>query len=93
VTTRGAQLNTVPDKDDIAAWLRVEHQLPVLRANAWAKFLQGLTWRWIRPVVQITVNSRQAHPKPVLEEAARASTSRSFKAAAKRHLQRQELAQ
>lgn len=87
--TPGTHPNAVPDKDDIAAWLLTEHELPVLRANAWALYLQGLTWRWIRPVVQITVNSRQAHPKAVLEEAARVSTSRSFKAAAKRHLQQE----
>lgn len=89
MTTKGAQLNTVPEVDDIAAWLMTEG-LPTIRANAWALFLQGLSWRWIRPVVQITINSQQAHPKPVLEEAARASTSRAFVAAANRHLQKQE---
>lgn len=83
-------LNAVPTTGDIAAWLLAEYQLPSLRADAWARFLQGLTWRWIRTVVQITVNSHQEHPKAVLEAAARASTSRSFRAAAKRHLQEQE---
>lgn len=88
VTTKGAQLNTIPNRDDIAAWLMTSEGLPPIRASAWALFLQGLSWRWIRPVVQITISSRQAHPRPVLEEAARTSTSRAFVAAAKKHLQK-----
>lgn len=86
--TKGAQPDMVPDKDEIAAWLMTARQVPVLRANAWALFLTGLPWKYIRPISDITINSHQVHPRPVVEQALKASGDRKFKAAARAHLKR-----
>lgn len=86
MTTTGAQLDDLPDNDDLFAWLSASYTLPVTRANAWALWLEGLPWRYIRPLVRIVVNTGQVHPKAALEEASRLSSDRAFKSAAKAHL-------
>lgn len=82
-------LLTKPDKDTIAAWLMTTGH-PVLRANAWATFLEGLRWGDIRPLVSITVDAHLAHPRVALQEAMKASSDKAFKARGRRHLAKWE---
>ncbi len=82
-----------PTREEIAGWLLGDLRQPEIRAEAWALFLVGLPWKYIRPLVQIAVDSHQPHPKAVLEQAKRASSDRAFKAAATRHLKKWAAAQ
>lgn len=53
---------------------------------AWSLFFEGLPWKFIKPLTQITVAAHHPHPKPVMETAAKRSTDRSFVATSRRHL-------
>lgn len=75
----------VPTQTEIADWLSGEQHRPAEQAQSWAGFLTGLPWDYIRPVVQIAVNSR-AHPSVALATAARYSKDAAFVATAQRHL-------
>lgn len=74
-----------PDQDVITAWL-LEQNVGELKAHGWSPFFLGLPWKFIRPLTQITINARQPHPQPVMVEAAKASSDRSFVATTRRHL-------
>lgn len=74
-----------PDRDTITAWLLDQH-VGEMKANAWSLFFEGLPWKFIKPLTQITVNACHPHPKQVMELAAKKSTDRSFKATTRRHL-------
>lgn len=84
VTTR-VRKSDKPDREQITAWL-LEQNVGELKAHAWSLFFHGLPWKFIRPLTQITVNAHHPHPKPVMEEAAKKSSDRSFIATSRRHL-------
>lgn len=79
-------MDDVPGREEIADWLGRERGRPAGQAAEWSRFLAGLPWRYVRPVVQIAVNSR-THPAVALATAARYSKDAAFVAAASRHLQ------
>jgi len=82
-----AGLDTVPDRDDIAAHLIGYHKLTAVRAHVWAGYLHGLPWRYLRPLVSLAVNAHHEHPAIALASAAAYGDDPVFKAAAKTHLE------
>lgn len=77
---------TLPGQDEIATWLAAEHGMAQAKAHEWATFLAGLPWTYVKPVVQIAVNSHN-HPATALATAATFSSDVEFVATAQRHLE------
>lgn len=77
-----ALMSGVPTQPEIRQYLLSRHA-----PARWAEFLHGLPWRYVRPLVQIAVNSK-THPALALGAAIRHSTDQEFRAAGTRHLQR-----
>lgn len=75
-----------PTRDEIATWL-ADQKIPEPRRADWARALDGLPWRYIRPIVTIAVQMGQ-HPMVVMGAAAEFSTDRLFVAAARRQVRR-----
>lgn len=59
-------------------------ELDQIRAS-WARALEGMPWRWIRPVVQIATESK-IHPIAVMSLTAKWSTDAEFIEAAQRQV-------
>lgn len=88
-----------PSKEEIYDWLMdtyglrladpVDDPAPVEvteKARAWASYLEGLQWGYIKPVVQIAVNAHHKHPAIVLSAAAGRSDDILFKLTARNHI-------
>lgn len=58
------------------------------KARKWARYLRGMEWRWVRPVVQMAAAAHHDHPAAVLGLAAAASEDAEFKAAVKKVIER-----
>lgn len=82
--------NDKPTRDEIAEWLT--HQIPQPRIADWARSLDGLPWRYIKPIVSIAVRMGQ-HPVVVMGAAAQFSKDRVFVAAARRQVAKLECGQ
>lgn len=81
------KLDTIPAQDDIAAHLITVHKLTAVRAHVWSTWLQGLPWRYLRPLAQLAVNAGHEHPALAVASAAMWSEDEAFKAAVKTHLE------
>jgi hypothetical protein len=75
-----------PTKDEIYDWLMDTYGLLVKKASAWAYYLEGLPWGYIKPVVQIAINAGHEHPAIVLSASAGMSTDLVFKLVARNHI-------
>lgn len=73
---------------DIAAYLTRDTDLDPGKVQSWARFLAGLPWPYIRPLVAIAINTGN-HPAMALGVAAAYSEDAAFTAAAADHLARQ----
>lgn len=71
----------------LTAFLAAEFELPEDTVKSWARFLAGLPWRYVPPLVRIAVNTNNAAAS-ALRIAAAYSEDVEFKAAAKVHLDR-----
>jgi outer membrane protein assembly factor BamD (BamD/ComL family) len=73
-----------PTAQEIHEWLIRTY--PVENAMAWATYLEGLSWGYLKPVVQIAVNAHHKHPALVLASAAAHSEDILFKLTARNHI-------
>lgn len=83
-----------PKQDEILTWIQATHpDVPDLRATAWAVFFEGMAWKHLRPLTAIAVNSHIEtvdRLAAIVKTAADLSGDREFKAAAERHLAREQ---
>lgn len=70
---------------DIAAYLARDTALDPAKVEPWARYLAGLSWPYVRPLVKVAVNTGN-HPAMALAVAAAYSDDEDFKAAAAAHL-------
>lgn len=84
------QINIVtpppPSKEEIYDWLMDAYGLLQQKASAWGYYLEGLSWGYIKPVVQIAVSAHHDHPAVVLVAAAGKSDDILFKLTARNHI-------
>lgn len=83
-------MRPIPDQDEIVAALTSAYKLPVVQANQWARFLAGLPWRYIHPIVRIAINAHHQHPAIVLGAAIATSEDAEFVATGRVHLEAAE---
>jgi hypothetical protein len=75
-------MSGVPTQPEVVQYLLSRHA-PI----RWAEFLNGLPWRYLRPVVTVAVSSR-THPSLALSTAIAYSADAEFKATGTAHLKR-----
>lgn len=75
-------MSATPTRPEVVQYLLSRHA-----PARWVDFLDGLPWRYLRPVVTIAVNSH-THPALALGAAIRYSADEEFKTVGTRHLER-----
>jgi hypothetical protein len=87
-------LDRKPKRDEITTWIRAAYpDVPELRVQAWSVFFEGMAWKHLRPLTQIAVNSHIDTVEKlaaIVSTAADLSGNRSFRMAAKKHLEKQQ---
>jgi hypothetical protein len=75
-------MSGVPTQPEVVQYLLSRHA-----HGTWAEFLDGLPWRYLRPVVTVAINSK-THPSLALITAIAHSADAEFKATGTAHLKR-----
>jgi hypothetical protein len=75
-------MSGVPTQPEVVQYLLSRHA-PI----RWAEFLNGLPWRYLRPVVTVAINSK-THPSLALSTAITHSADAEFRAVGTAHLKR-----
>lgn len=81
-------LDTKPAADEIAAHLHATYRMPPPRATSWSRWLEGLPWRFLKPVCQMAVHSQHQHPAIAVGFTARATEDEAAREVLTAHLNR-----